>query len=333
MKAVLRGCSLVAAVALLAPGPQAQADEPKPAPVWKEVASFGGHKESVDAIAFSPDAIATSGPEGVVRIWDIPKQKLIRSYNPDKLPIHALHFSPDGKFVTSIADGGAISIILVSAANKEWRGLQASDFRAQGPDHKTWLAPLKNGIQLWEVDFLDDTKFLPDQLDSGPRARFKGHKEEITALAFALHDDSFASGSKDNTVIVWDRKKEAAKFTGEGHSDAITALAFEDSGKYLASASKDGTIRLWDLTEKKKHQVLKAQEGAVLAVAFSLDGKLLATAGEDKVIRLWDVATAKTAMTLKGHTEMIKCLTFSRDGKYLASGSADKTVKLWEVKR
>jgi WD40 repeat protein len=257
---------------------------------------------------------------------------VIRTYNPNKLSVHALYFSPDGKFVTAIADNGAISIIAVSAADNELRGAGFTDVRALGPDHKTWLRPLKNEIHLWEVDFLDDNKSLPDQLDFGLRAHFKGHKDEITALAFALHDDSFASGSKDKTVIVWDRKKEAAKFTGEGHSDAITSLAFEDSGKYVASASKDGTVRLWDLTEKKKHQVLKAPEGAVLAVAFSLDGKLLATAGEDKVIRLWDVATGKTAMTLKGHTDVIKCLTFSRDGKYLASGGADKTVKLWEVK-
>ena len=64
------------------------------------------------------------------------------------------------------------------------------------------------------------------------------NKDEITALTFALHDDSFASGSKDKTVIVWDRTKKAAKFTGEGHSDAITCLAFEDNGKYLASGDK-----------------------------------------------------------------------------------------------
>jgi RNA polymerase sigma factor (sigma-70 family) len=317
--------------------PRAQVDQPKAAPAWKEVASFGEHKKSVDVLAIGSDLVATSGPEGVVRIWDLRKQKMLRTYSSSRknLPVHALSFSPDGKYVTSVAEGGAIFVTAVSDTDNRGRGIPPCnvEFRALGPDHKTLLVPGGSEFALWEVDVLDARKSLTDQLDVGFRDIFKGHKDDVTALAVARHDGSFASGSKDKTVIVWDRKKKTARFTGEGHTDSITNLSFEDKGKYLASSSKDGTARLWDLSKKKQHHVLKGHDGAVLAVAFSHDGKLLATAGKDKVIRIWDVNTARMVMTLKGHTDAVKCLAFSRDGKYLASGGADNTVKVWEVKQ
>src|SRR5262249_41930060 len=98
-------------------GPRAHADQPKAAPAWKEVASFGEHKAPVEVIALGPGLVVTGGPEGVVRIWDITKQQLIRTYasSPRKeLPVHALSFSPDGKYLTCIAEGGAISVLPVS---------------------------------------------------------------------------------------------------------------------------------------------------------------------------------------------------------------------------
>jgi WD40 repeat protein len=136
----------------------AQADQPK-AVAWTQVASLEGHKDSVDAIAIGPDLVATGGPEGVVRIWDIPKQKVVRTYSSypeERLPVHALYFSPDGRFVTSIPEGGAIAIFAVSPADTSDRCLGKGDcnFRAMGPDHRTWLRRFNNEIHLWEMDFL-----------------------------------------------------------------------------------------------------------------------------------------------------------------------------------
>jgi serine/threonine protein kinase len=55
-----------------------------------------------------------------------------------------------------------------------------------------------------------------------------------------------ASGSKDNTVRLWDPTTGAARSTLEGHSGWVVAVAFSPDGKLVASGSADNTVRLWD---------------------------------------------------------------------------------------
>jgi WD40 repeat protein len=54
-----------------------------------------------------------------------------------------------------------------------------------------------------------------------------------------------ASGSRDNTIRLWDPASGACERVFEGHQDWVGALAVFGNGR-LASGSRDKTIRLWD---------------------------------------------------------------------------------------
>ena len=99
-----------------------------------------------------------------------------------------------------------------------------------------------------------------------------------------------ASGSLDNTVIIW--KKEGNRYRLyrrlKGHENDIYALSF--SRERLATGSDDHTVRLYDVkNDFRLIKVLKDHEDEVRAVSFSPDGRHLVTGSNDKRILLYDM--------------------------------------------
>ena len=69
----------------------------------------------------------------------------------------------------------------------------------------------------------------------------EGHDDVVYALA--AWGDKLISGSRDDTIRVWDLSTGGLDATLTGHERAVFALAVE--GERLYSASADGTIRVW----------------------------------------------------------------------------------------
>jgi WD40 repeat protein len=151
----------------------------------------------------------------------------------------------------------------------------------------------------------------------------------VNAVAFSQDGSLLASGSRDQTVRLWNPMtgQEAQKL--EGHTDWVTAVAFSQDGSLLASGSWDQTVRLWNPTTGQEAQKLEGHADSVTAVAFSQDGSLLASGSWDHTVRLWNPTTGQEAQKLEGHADSVTAVAFSQDGSLLASGSWDHTVRLW----
>ena len=146
-----------------------------------------------------------------------------------------------------------------------------------------------------------------------------------------------ASGSRDNTVHLWDVTTGQHTATLMGHRGRVGSVAFSPDGRILACGIWDwlgtGTVYLWDIAARQITTTLAGHTRWVNSVAFSPDGTTLASgAGRpDNTVRLWDVATGQHKTTLTGHTNSILSVTFSPDGTTLASGSGDGTALLWNL--
>ncbi|KAJ6024792.1 hypothetical protein N7540_005589 [Penicillium herquei] len=159
----------------------------------------------------------------------------------------------------------------------------------------------------------------------------EGHSNYVNSVAFSPDGLTLASGSRDNTIKLWDTATGTQRQTLEGHSNWVHSVAFSPDGLTLASGSRDKTIKLWDTATGTQRQTLEGHSSWVNSVAFSPDGLTLASGSYDNTIKLWDTATGTQRQTLEGHSSLVHSVAFSPDGLTLASGSYDNTIKLWDT--
>lgn len=164
----------------------------------------------------------------------------------------------------------------------------------------------------------------------------RGHVGPVAGVAISPDSRTIASGSFDNTIILWDAFGDQPR--GEpllGHANWVISLAFSPDGRTLASGSADTTIRLWNVaTGAPIGQALEGQTGWVTGLAWSFDGATLISGSQDGTVRLWDPATGQEiGQPFTGHqTSVWSVLLNPADGgRSLYSGDNNGTVIWWDL--
>ena len=157
--------------------------------------------------------------------------------------------------------------------------------------------------------------------------QLNGHSDDVYDMAWSA-DGRLASGSRDNTVIVWDLDTSRPAQTLKGHTSAVSSVAWSPDGR-LASGSVDNTVILWDLNTGQPAQTLQGHTASVTSVAWLADGRL-ASGSDDRSVTLWDLKTGQPAQILEEPAASVYSLAWSPDGR-LASGLDDNTVILWDL--
>ena len=257
----------------------------------------------------------------------IAESQIIRTRQTGKDEITAFAATPDGKF---IALGSKSKFEVLNAETWEIRtnpkptaAVKAISFSNDGR------------ILVLSYDINDKSRNLSylDIVSGFSIAINHTHKDKIICLAISPDGQWLATGSKDNTIKIFDTQLFKETTTLKGHTDDVTSIKFSPDNKFLLSGSKDNTIILWDLNKNVDLLTFKGHSQKVNSVAFSPDSKLIASGSDDASILVWDIYNSQRPLyTLEGHNSAVTCIEFTPDGRFLGSGSTDRTFQIWDYK-
>ncbi len=285
--------------------------------------------------------IVAHGVDMSARVWDLRAPQA--SAAPLLLrppPGHALHFSPDSRWL--VARGGdAGQLANVTAANPAATQATLSDlstYNGQAPvtfsPDSRWFA---TGGEYSAARLFDLTAANVDTsartLDDGGGA--------IHALTISPDGRWLITNReyRPAEMRVWNLARPAASFEPlrlNGHTKRIYPAVVSADSKWLATGSEDMTVRLWNLARPDPQIepiVLSGFTKRISACAFSPDGRHFVAAGDDGMVRMWDLEAGRTtkSMLLPGHTAYVFGLHFSLDGRWLTTAGGYGPVRLWNL--
>jgi len=166
---------------------------------------------------------------------------------------------------------------------------------------------------------------------SGDKTKAFAFSAPVTAVAFSASGKSFAVGTADGKLNIFDTKEVKLKKILKEHTLDITSISFNPINDYIVTGSKDNSAKVWDGVAGGSLFTLKGHTKPVNGAVFSPDGKTIATASLDNTIKIWDAATGEMKTSLDAGSKEVTAITWSSDGKYIATGGVSGTVIIWEM--
>ena len=314
----------------------------------QEIDLLTGHSGFVSCIAFSPDGktLASGSEDNTIRLWDTIIGEHKKTLMGHTRRVNSVSFSPDGKILASGSGDATIRLwdINTGTHKQTFKGhtgyVSSVSF---SPDGKTLASGSADStICLWHVN----TGVLIKKITGHKTGIFKKVLGKIGLLeipddtyvlcvSFSPDGKTLASGSRDNTIRLWDVNTGESKQILRGHRGFIDSIAFSPDGSVLVSGGWDKR-GLWDTTTGELKRTLPGgkpafTEGAS-SISLSPDGKTLTSDNIGRSeLSLWNVTTGQKKKTIAGYMSLVKSVAFSPDGKTLASWDWRGKIHLWDT--
>nr|XP_019800594.1 p21-activated protein kinase-interacting protein 1 isoform X3 [Tursiops truncatus] len=127
-----------------------------------------------------------------------------------------------------------------------------------------------------------------------PVADFTHHAHTASLSAVAVSSRFVVTGSKDETIHIYDMKKKIDHGALVHHNGTITCLKFHGN-RHLISGAEDGLICVWDAKKWECLKSIKAHKGHVTFLSIHPSGKLALSVGTDKTLRTWNLVEGRSA--------------------------------------
>jgi WD40 repeat protein len=291
----------------------------------------------VTSVAVSEDGqlIASGSMDNKISVWNAATQVLILKLSGHSDSINGMEFIGNRHLISGSSDNIVHIWNLTTETSAEWRnvGYVGTSDDIMHPQKVKPVAVSPNNLFVasasWNYVFC--SKVIGNSIS---HTSFKGHKGHVTAVALSPNQAYIVSGSKDNTVRLWNVQsgKQAAE-PMLGHSDEVTSVGYSHNNQHVASGSRDKTIRIWNGKTGSFIKQLSGSDGAVLAIAFSPSNDYIAAGLSNNLIHIWNKETGEKVKSIHGHTAPVLFVTYSTDGMYIMSNDsqAPHIMYIWDI--
>ena len=198
---------------------------------------------SAIGVAVGQHFFVTGGVKGEVRVWDSRSRRLISTLKEHCQAVVGVECLGDDVHVVSASrDRSIITWDLiherrVAQHTQRVGSINAFElFRADGRDATRMVSVGQDrSLSFW--DLMEDRA-----LQVVPGA----HAQECTCASLSPHG-VLATGSKDQSVKLWDFETGALLAAEHAHCEAVRAVAFSHDGSTLVSGGDDGIVMVWNV--------------------------------------------------------------------------------------
>jgi len=193
-------------------------------------------------------------------------------------------------------------------------------------------------IEVWDLDLVD---CLEPAFKLGRKGKKKqgikrvGHKDAVLSLSWNSNcDHVLASGSVDQTVLLWDLTNQSVANKISSHQEKVQSLVFHPMEAHtLLTGCCDNTVRVFDCrtTDQHKKWVVGGEVERVLWDHFN-PYCCLASTDQGQVHYIDVRKDSGPVWTLSAHTEAVTGLSLSSQCPgCMSTVSQDQVLKVWDI--
>jgi WD40 repeat protein len=168
----------------------------------------------------------------------------------------------------------------------------------------------------------------------------RGHQHVVFSIAFSPDGSLVASGSRDNTVRVWDVETGSERAVLSGHLNQVQSVAFLDNQRVLSGSGNpemsegkvigeaDYTVRLWSIPDEV--EIVRSPEhgGMIHAVAAARDGRHVVSGDSKGTLRIWPAGEWSKVRTVQAHQSSIRRIIYTATN--ILSFASNGEIGIWE---
>lgn len=299
------------------------------------IASFEGHTDSVEVLAWSPDGSRIAGAskpysrDKALRIWDVSTEENTLVFDSDGLT--SIIWSSDSSRIIGVSLHNTVRAWDLSTGQSsalfEMSGGLSEPF-AWSRDGNFLARSSRQAADVWDM--------RTGQLIS----TLEGHSPEVSLVAWCPCNDKLATVNLDEPAIrLWNPQNgELLHILEPPSSQTVSNLAWSPDGRFLASLSTEALslIDIWDFSSDQSllTPLTIHYEGIATSIAWSTDNQHLANVSgydRDRTVLIWNALNGNLVSRIPENTSLVLSLESNPAANQLAVMREDGTIQIWDM--